>query len=113
MNPYVYEPLDEDKSEIRLVTLLGGSVSDDIVVLLHKTQLTKDIVPVYEALSYAWDEIDDTTTISMCGENAHYLDITRNLGTALTTCGVRIKTAHFGLMPSVSTKRIQRNEGIR
>jgi Heterokaryon incompatibility protein (HET) len=83
MNPYIYEPLDEDKSEIRLLTLLGGNVSDDIFVLLRTTQLTEEIVPVYEALSYTWGAVDDRVAINVDSGTVCSLEITRNLATAL------------------------------
>ena len=82
MASYVYEALIENEPEIRLVTLLSGSFSDDVHVLLHKSRLINKDVPASEALSYAWGPVDDTVDINV-GEDVACLVVTRNLATAL------------------------------
>ncbi len=54
MAPYQYSALDEDASEIRLMTLLPGKLQDDIIITLETVTLIRDHVPHYEALSYVW-----------------------------------------------------------
>jgi len=80
---YIYEHLNENQNEIRLVTLLSGSFSDDIHVLLHKSRLTEDDVPTFEALSYTWGDVQDTPNVYVGSDTSCTLTVVRNLETAL------------------------------
>lgn len=97
----LYEPLDPTKEEIRILMLLPSSLSEDIIVGLHKTALT-EIDVVYNAVSYMWgdgkleDEIYATSDIDFAMEKNHKialagfhglqkLKITSNLKRALHT----------------------------
>ena len=50
--PFVYEPLDENSSSIRLLTLLPGVRSDGVQCLLEQYDFGSG--PPYAALSYTW-----------------------------------------------------------
>ena len=63
MAPYQYSALDEDASEIRLMTLLPGKFQDNIFITLETVTLTRDHVPHYEALSYVWGSLKHPRTI--------------------------------------------------
>lgn len=79
---YKYRPLREEVYEIRLLTLLPGPPSSDIRVLLTTTPLTKDNIPKYEALSYAWGTAEDQVAIRV-GKKSASLMVTQNLADAL------------------------------
>jgi hypothetical protein len=86
---YQYEPLNEAKREIRLMTLFAGARGDGISIELNTTSL--DAVggssnPKYEALSYAWGSEDRPATISVHDFSAAKngsLTVTQNLAEAL------------------------------
>ena len=65
MAPYEYSALDEDASEIRLMTLLPGRFKDDISITLKTVTLTKEHTPQYEALSYVWGSKKNPVAISV------------------------------------------------
>ncbi|CAI9634610.1 hypothetical protein GT037_004159 [Alternaria burnsii] len=52
LSAHVYEPIDSENGEIRLVELLPGCYDDVIQLNLHMKNLSDK--PSYEALSYAW-----------------------------------------------------------
>ncbi|KAH8623668.1 hypothetical protein IG631_21373 [Alternaria alternata] len=52
LSAHVYEPIDSENGEIRLVELLPGCYDDVIRLNLHMKNLSDK--PNYEALSYAW-----------------------------------------------------------
>lgn len=54
MTTYQYSPLDIGASEIRLLKLLPGPFDPKIRIDIDNVVLTKDHVPQFEALSYAW-----------------------------------------------------------
>ena len=56
MAPYQYQPLDEAKKEIRLLTLHPGSHESPIIISLKTVVLSKKKIPHFEALSYAWGD---------------------------------------------------------
>ena len=60
---YQYPALNEDASEIRLMTLLPGKRQDNIFITLETVTLTRDHVPHYEALSYVWGSPKHPRTI--------------------------------------------------
>ena len=63
MAPYKYSALDEDDSEIRLMTLLPGQFEDDISITLKTVILTKEHIPQFEALSYVWGSKENPINI--------------------------------------------------
>jgi hypothetical protein len=73
-----YEPLHEDNREIRLISLHPGNWDDDICCTTKVVSL--DSRPHYEALSYAWGDLEDTTRIFI---DDHPFQATRNLESAL------------------------------
>jgi len=78
--PYKYSALDEDQQQIRLLTLMRGSKLSKLRVELKTVRLSKDEIPKYEALSYAWGSSDRPFDLSV-GEGI--VSITRNLARAL------------------------------
>lgn len=79
--PYIYLPLDEEKKEIRLLTLLPGAFSSSICINLKNAVLDPENLPAYEALSYAWGDVDAVSKIGV-GVDA-VLSITKSLAVAL------------------------------
>ncbi|KAJ9604371.1 hypothetical protein H2200_011205 [Cladophialophora chaetospira] len=78
---YKYEPLDLSKRSIRLVRLLKGKSTDDIVCEIFHTWLFQEGGPIpYEALSYTWGSIERKANITV---NSFSLPITENLHEAL------------------------------
>ena len=65
MAPYEYSALDEEASEIRLMTLLPGRFKDDISITMETVVLTKEHTPQYEALSYVWGSKKNPVDISV------------------------------------------------
>ena len=65
MAPYEYSALDEEASEIRLMTLLPGRFKDDISITMETVVLTKEHTPQYEALSYVWGSPENPVDISV------------------------------------------------
>jgi hypothetical protein len=81
--PYQYSPLDEEAQEIRLLTLVSGTFSSEIRVILHTGPLTNESIPVFEALSYTWGSAQDLVDIFIGDSGHHTLSVTRNLAEAL------------------------------
>lgn len=75
-----YSPLDPQKSEIRLVTLLPGKSHDAIRCTLSTASL--DSAPEFTALSYAWGDPSKTKQIIVDSEP---FDVTVNLELGLRT----------------------------
>lgn len=73
-----YNPLDPQKSEIRLVTLLPGKPRDAIRCTLSTASL--DSPPEFTALSYVWGNPSETKPIILDGEP---FDVTVNLEAGL------------------------------
>lgn len=66
-NP-IYEPLDADREEIRLLILLPDDNPEDRPrCYLETVSLSKDPQPQYEAISYCWSEMEGTTRIRLNG----------------------------------------------
>ena len=65
MAPYEYSALDESASEIRLMTLLPGRFKDKISIIIETAVLTKEHIPQYEALSYAWGSKENPVDITV------------------------------------------------
>jgi hypothetical protein len=81
--PYVYDPLDEQREEIRLLKLLPGTFESEVHVLLDIVPFTKGSDIRFEALSYTWGSPKDKAKIQI-GQNKHCeLAVTRSLAEAL------------------------------
>ncbi|KAF4633144.1 hypothetical protein G7Y89_g4978 [Cudoniella acicularis] len=86
---YRYTPLNEDRGEIRLITLLAGSFSDKVEVRIHHAAFPDDktTVPKFEALSYTWGVIGNPVEITVGthspGAILARLPVSKNLATAL------------------------------
>ncbi|KAI0197181.1 heterokaryon incompatibility protein-domain-containing protein [Xylaria flabelliformis] len=80
-NPYLYPPLLQDPSAIRLVVLLPSAEShSDILCKLCNSTLGRSDTDKYEALSYVWGDSSKTKAISV---NNKPFQATRNLESAL------------------------------
>jgi len=90
----VYDHLNEDDHQIRLLTVLPGNFDDDIQIILRTERLTETHIPHYEALSYAWGSRDGLQKIfvgpTTCAKQT--LAVTRNLAEALRY--LRLKDEH-------------------
>ena len=97
-----YIRLDKSKQEIRLFRILPQDTYDRITVALYRTSLATR--PVYNAVSYTWGDLSDTTQIEVifqdaecdgtrtkaeesssigCSRTGHPFNVTRNLYRAL------------------------------
>lgn len=74
----IYVPLDTDRREIRLASIVPGRWSEDVCCNLKVVSLID--TPTYEALSYAWGDPFDKTPIFL---NGLTFLITKNLHWAL------------------------------
>lgn len=96
MQKYIYDSLDEEAGEIRLLIILPGAQDDPIELLLYTTVLTDEFTPQYEALSYAWGSQDDPVHIAV--KTASHTDVKQLFG------------GFKGLRPTqkTSTRRLKR-----
>lgn len=83
MASYQYSSLSEEAREIRLLTLLQATFSEDIRIILHTAPLTTDNTPLFEALSYTWGSSHNPISIAVGHPEHETLAITQNLATAL------------------------------
>ncbi|QGI79892.1 hypothetical protein CEK25_006621 [Fusarium fujikuroi] len=74
----IYAPLDTDRREIRLASIVPGRWSEDVYCELKVVSL--DETPTYEALSYTWGDPLDKTPIFL---NGLTFLVTKNLHWAL------------------------------
>ena len=77
-NNFKYEPLPQDGSQIRLVTILPGRELEAFQCTVKNFILTEDLQ--YKALSYVWGDPTITSPILL---NGHEFQITTNLEAAL------------------------------
>ena len=78
--PYQYTPLNDDRNEIRLLTLHEGCFEADIDISIHTVPLDPDNPPTYEALSYVWGPQENPRDIHV---GLQSLAVTRNLAELL------------------------------
>ncbi|KAL8712369.1 MAG: hypothetical protein Q9225_006954 [Loekoesia sp. 1 TL-2023] len=79
---YNYTPLADQS--IRLLTLLPGTLDDDIRLGILSTKLAADHPPVYDALSYAWGNPNDVDVVYIVSDGScAVLPINQSLCTAL------------------------------
>ena len=81
--PYQYQALDAEAENIRLMYLLPAQTSAVIRVDLVHIRLTKEDVPKYEALSYAWGNRDTPEVIYVGQKGEDTIAVTRSLHQAL------------------------------
>lgn len=77
--PLKYEPLDETKSEIRLLQIEPGGDHSAIQCTLQHVSCAR-VYPIYTALSYCWGDSKDTIAVTV---NGCAVAVTRNLESAL------------------------------
>lgn len=82
MGRYRYSQLDEGANEIRLLTLLPGKFRSFILVAIHEVRLTREEIPTYEALYYAWVSRAKQSDVRV-GCHQDRLAVTQNLASAL------------------------------
>lgn len=87
----IYEYLDPAQHKIRILRLLPGSHHDPIKCTLHTAHLSDD--PDYEALSYAWGNLNGSRSTIRVDENE--VGITLNLEAAIRR--LRRETQHRDL----------------
>lgn len=80
---YQYSPLREDAQEVRLVTLLPGTLSAPIRVDINTTRFTENNIPQLEALSYTWGVLKNPREILVGATGSIALTVTQNLAEAL------------------------------
>ena len=78
-----YDPLDTEKAEIRLISLVESSSS---VVECHLEHASLSAQPAYKALSYCWGDANETKEIIV---NGCITKVTSNLENALRRLRVR------------------------
>lgn len=86
----IYTPLDTDRREIRLASIVPGRWSQDVYCILKVVSL--DDTPTYEALSYTWGDPLDKTPIFLNGVT--FL-VTKNLHWALRRLRHSDETRHI------------------
>lgn len=93
ISPFHYQPLDQARSEIRLLHIQRKDDATDDTILLDTPsnqgpqavsytleQVSLGHQPYYTALSYVWGDLDDTVPMILGGQE---IQITRNLHEAL------------------------------
>jgi len=77
--PFEYHPLEESKSDIRLAYVYAGANDDTIRLSLIHVPLSS--APKYEALSYRWGNLEETSSILVDGFG---FKVTSSLASALS-----------------------------
>ncbi|KAL9036277.1 MAG: hypothetical protein Q9180_004389 [Flavoplaca navasiana] len=89
MTEYNYTPLNQEAGEIRLLELLPRPFNAPICITLKITVLSRQNIPRFKALSYAWGNAQDRVKIHVVagrrvqGVRSAALNITRSLAEAL------------------------------
>ena len=84
LGPYEYTTIDEEASEIRLMTILPGVFGSEVRITIQNHVLSESQIPMYEALSYAWGSNEKSAKIrieELDGDRT--LAVTSNLAEAL------------------------------
>jgi hypothetical protein len=66
---FLYNPLNREFDDIRLLTLKAGDDGDEIQCFLSHHSLNQ--APVFEALSYAWGDSAENHVVSVNGNMVH------------------------------------------
>lgn len=77
MSSYDYDELPFESS-FRVAELLPGNANDQVICRLHAEEWNRK--PQFEAISYAWGDTTDRSTILCNGKKIH---VTKSLYTAL------------------------------
>ena len=84
MATYKYTALDEERSEMRLITLLPGTFGREIRIKLETTVLSDSRIPQHQTLSYTWGSTVDRLDICIEGaDGGSSLAVTKNFKEAL------------------------------
>jgi hypothetical protein len=76
ISQFKYSPLNHDNNEIRLVRIITGSPSSNILSCELQHFSLDDNYPHYHALSYTWGDATDTVPILLDNRT---IDVTKNL----------------------------------
>lgn len=79
----LYSPVASQAGEIRVLELVPGQFTDDLVICLHAVSLHEGSPPRYEALSYVWGTGASTSKVNLGDTSGPSLPITANLESAL------------------------------
>lgn len=80
---YLYDSFDDEKKQLRLLTLLPGSRSAILRVLLDIVPFNTEEPPSYEALSYAWGSSDNPVYVTVGETGNDTIAVTQNLAATL------------------------------
>jgi hypothetical protein len=80
---YLYDSFDDEKKQVRLLTLLPGSRSAVLRVLLNIVPFNTKEPPNYEALSYAWGSSDNPVYLTVGETGNDTIAVTQNLAVTL------------------------------
>jgi hypothetical protein len=88
---YQYEAISPNKADwhdsaavnIRLITILPGSISDPVCLVIETAELDIKDPPSYEALSYVWGSTKDQVVIYIEANIKFSLKVTKNLNVAI------------------------------
>ena len=80
---YEYDSLEDEKKQVRLLTLLPGSRTAILRVLLNIVPFNTKEPPTYEALSYAWGSSDKLECLLVGETGNDTIAVTQNLAAAL------------------------------
>lgn len=87
----LYEPLNSERNEIRILQLLAGWPGTGIKCRLCTVSISDSAVPAFEALSYTWGRATQDRTIDIVDARVvHTLPVTDNLFAALEGLRCRI-----------------------
>lgn len=82
----IYQSLDADKAEFRVLALHAGTAEDPVSVELRHERLDETSTLQYETVSYHWGDTTETATIEV---NKQHVSVHANAASALR----RIRTA--------------------
>jgi hypothetical protein len=106
----IYRPLRKNAAEIRLLSLLPGSLSDPIrCKLIHKVFLSK-YIPSYEVLSYCAGDYRDTIAVEVEGQPFHAF---KTLEAPLRTLRSQTHSRPLWMIRSVSTRATPKKKAIK
>ena len=77
----IWEPLEQEREEIRLLTLYSGAFENDIKCTIRTVSLGQHLE--YAALSYCWGIEDDPNNRGTISINGQSISVTKSLATAL------------------------------
>ena len=99
----IYQDLNIEQQEIRLIELLSGRPEDPIIAELSTVSLGDSASPSYEALSYVWGDRRFGREITLC---SNAFTVTANLHAALIRMRFPDRALEFGLQQIRRTKSL-------